>query len=62
MWTDGGRPTGMALVQFSTPAEASMARAKDRQLMGSRYVEIFPATRGDIERYTTRQDGGHPGY
>jgi hypothetical protein len=36
MWTEGGRPTGMALVQFSTPQEASMARNKDKQLMGTR--------------------------
>lgn len=62
MWTDGGRPTGMALVQFTTPQEASVARAKDRQIMGSRYVEIFPATRGDIEKYTARNDGAVVGY
>ncbi len=52
IWTEGGRPTGMALVQFTSPQEASMARAKDRQLMGSRYVEIFPATRGDLDKYS----------
>ncbi|GFR47768.1 hypothetical protein Agub_g9535 [Astrephomene gubernaculifera] len=54
MWTDGGRPTGMALVQFSTPQEASMARNKDKGLMGTRYVEIFPATRGDLEKFMAR--------
>mgnify|MGYP001806785514 CR=1 FL=1 len=54
MWTDGGRPTGMALVQFNTPAEVSMARAKDKQLMGTRYVEIFPATRGDLDKFMAR--------
>ncbi|KXZ45594.1 hypothetical protein GPECTOR_53g87 [Gonium pectorale] len=54
MWTDGGRPTGMALVQFNTPQEASIARNKDKQLMGTRYVEIFPATRGDLDKFMAR--------
>ncbi len=54
MWTDGGRPTGMALVQFNSPNDVSLARAKDKQLMGSRYVEIFPATRGDLEKFMAR--------
>ncbi|PNH05294.1 Heterogeneous nuclear ribonucleoprotein F [Tetrabaena socialis] len=54
MWTDGGRPTGMALVQFTTPQEASVARNKDKALMGTRYVEIFPATRGDLDKFAAR--------
>jgi hypothetical protein len=54
MWTDGGRPTGMALVQFNTPQEASLARNKDKGLMGTRYVEIFPATRGDLDKFMAR--------
>ncbi|EFJ41175.1 hypothetical protein VOLCADRAFT_84201 [Volvox carteri f. nagariensis] len=54
MWTDGGRPTGMALVQFNTPQEASIARSKDKGLMGTRYVEIFPATRGDLDKFMAR--------
>ncbi|GIL69345.1 hypothetical protein Vretimale_13462 [Volvox reticuliferus] len=54
MWTDGGRPTGMALVQFNTPQEASIARNKDKGLMGTRYVEIFPATRGDLDKFMAR--------
>jgi hypothetical protein len=47
---DGGRPSGHAFVEFPTPAEASAAMAKHRQVMGTRYIEIFPASRADLDR------------
>lgn len=47
---DHGRPSGVAFVEFMSPAEATAAMAKNKQMMGSRYVEIFPATRADLDR------------
>lgn len=51
---EGGRPNGIAFVEFPTPQEASAAMVKNKQMMGSRYVEIFPANRTDLERYRAR--------
>lgn len=41
----GGRPSGEAFVEFSTPEERARAIAtKQHSLMGSRYIELFVAT------------------
>jgi heterogeneous nuclear ribonucleoprotein F/H len=48
--TDYGRPTGVALVEFASPQDAAAALAKDKQMMGSRYIEVFPSTRDDLQR------------
>ena len=39
-----GRSSGDGIVEFSNPQDAKQALAKDRQNIGSRYVEIFPST------------------
>eukprot|EP00798_Chlamydomonas_sp_ICE-L_P025659 gene25659-11323_t len=44
------RPSGSAFVEFPTTQEAAKARAKNLQMMGSRYIEIFPADRYDLEK------------
>eukprot|EP01062_Namystynia_karyoxenos_P024233 TRINITY_DN19422_c0_g2_i1.p2 TRINITY_DN19422_c0_g2~~TRINITY_DN19422_c0_g2_i1.p2 ORF type:complete len:400 (+),score=118.94 TRINITY_DN19422_c0_g2_i1:67-1200(+) len=36
-----GRPNGEAYVQFETAADLQAALAKDRQLLGTRYVEVY---------------------
>lgn len=51
---DNGRPSGVAFVEFPTPQEATTAMGKNKQMMGSRYVEMFPANRADLERYKAR--------
>jgi len=51
---DNGRPSGVAFVEFPSPQEATSALAKNKQMMGSRYVEMFPANRADLERYKAR--------
>jgi heterogeneous nuclear ribonucleoprotein F/H len=48
---EGGRPSGIAFVEFPTAAEATGAMGKNKQMMGSRYIEIFPASRADLEKY-----------
>ena len=44
----------MALVEFATPQDAQAAMAKDRQMMGARYVEVFMSSRGELERFLPR--------
>lgn len=38
-----GRTTGEAFVLYGTPAEVEMALAKNKEYLGSRYVEVFRA-------------------
>ncbi|KAI8466024.1 MAG: hypothetical protein J3K34DRAFT_524870 [Monoraphidium minutum] len=52
--TDGGRPTGVALVEFASPPEAQAGMAKDKQMMGSRYIEVFMSSRDELQRYLPR--------
>lgn len=52
--TDYGRPTGVALVEFASPQETQMALAKDKQMMGTRYIEVFLSSRDELQRYLPR--------
>ena len=51
---EGGRPNGIAFVELPNSQEATAAMVKNKQMMGSRYIEIFPANRTDLERYRAR--------
>jgi len=51
------RPTGMAFVEFDSPETAQLALKKHKQTMGSRYIEIFPASEDDRARYLPVQAG-----
>ena len=48
------RPTGVALVEFTSPTDAQAAAAKDKQMMGTRYIEVFPSSREELQRYLPR--------
>lgn len=52
--SEHGRPSGIAFVEFPTPQEATAAMGKNKQMMGNRYIEIFPATKADLDRYRAR--------
>lgn len=39
---ENGRPAGEARVEFSTRQAYDQALAKDKEYMGTRYVELFP--------------------
>ncbi|XP_034152503.1 G-rich sequence factor 1 isoform X2 [Esox lucius] len=43
-----GRKTGEAYVQFLTQEQADQALTKDRELIGNRYIEVFPSNRNEI--------------
>ncbi|GMH34503.1 hypothetical protein BSKO_02337 [Bryopsis sp. KO-2023] len=52
---DFGRPSGVAFVEFRTAEDAQHALSKDRQMMGTRYIEIFASTPEELKRYTCAQ-------
>lgn len=54
-----GRPSGQAFVEFATPEDAAGAMAKDRQMLGNRYVELFPSSREEATRTATGHGGNH---
>jgi len=41
---EDGRASGDAIVSFNSPVEAHQALSRDRQSIGNRYIELFPAT------------------
>lgn len=55
-----GRPNGMAFVEFESPEAAGIALGKDRQLMGSRYIEIFISNEDERARFIPVGGGGGP--
>jgi RNA recognition motif-containing protein len=49
------RPNGTALVRFATPQDAAAAAAAQHmQSLGGRYIEVFPCSREDVQRYMAR--------
>ncbi len=48
-----GRPTGVAFVEFASAEDAANAMAKDRKMLGSRYVELFASSREEATRIST---------
>eukprot|EP00210_Caulerpa_lentillifera_P006992 g6687.t1 len=50
---DYGRPSGTAFVEFSAQDDAQKAMSRDRQMMGTRYIEIFESSAEERARYTT---------
>lgn len=51
---DYGRPSGTAFVEFATPEDAQNAMLKDRQMLGTRYIEIFESSTEERARYTSQ--------
>jgi hypothetical protein len=50
----GGRPAGVAFVEFASVEEARAALAsRNRKSMGSRYVELFASSREEATRVAT---------
>ncbi|KAL0390813.1 UNVERIFIED_CONTAM: RNA-binding protein sym-2 [Sesamum calycinum] len=49
-----GRPAGEAFVEFATPEDSRDAMSKDRMTLGYRYIELFPASREELEEAASR--------
>lgn len=49
-----GRPTGEAFVEFSNAEDSKAAMVKDRMTLGSRYIELFPSSQGELEEAVSR--------
>lgn len=52
-----GRNKGEAYVQFVSHEIAEKALHKDREVMGNRYVEVFPSQKSEIQRSTEPTSG-----
>ena len=53
-----GRPSGNAFVAFDSQQDGEMAMSKNKQMIGTRYIEIFPATREEAAKAAGRRMGG----
>ncbi|KAL6226914.1 PREDICTED: heterogeneous nuclear ribonucleoprotein H3 isoform X1 [Fragaria vesca subsp. vesca] len=49
-----GKATGEAYVEFVSAEEAKRAMSKDKMMIGSRYVELFPSTPDEARRAENR--------
>jgi heterogeneous nuclear ribonucleoprotein F/H len=49
-----GRPSGEAYVEFENAEDSKAAMAKDRMTLGSRYIELFPSSHGEMEDTISR--------
>ncbi|KAK6138403.1 hypothetical protein DH2020_027877 [Rehmannia glutinosa] len=49
-----GRPAGEAFVEFGSPEESKAAMSRDRMTLGNRYIELFPASREELEEAASR--------
>ena len=46
--TPDGRPSGEAYVEFMTAAAQQSALQRHKQQLGTRYIELFPSSKGDL--------------
>lgn len=49
-----GRPTGEAFVEFESAEDSKAAMIKDRMTLGSRYIELFPASQEELDEAVSR--------
>ncbi|KAG8373596.1 hypothetical protein BUALT_Bualt11G0040800 [Buddleja alternifolia] len=54
-----GKATGEAFVEFDSAEEAKKAMCKDKMMIGSRYVELFPSTPDEARRATAPRSSRH---
>ncbi|KAI5613113.1 G-rich sequence factor 1 isoform X1 [Silurus asotus] len=52
-----GRSSGDAFVQFATQEMADEALKKDREIIGSRYIELYPSKKTEIQMQYGREKG-----
>ena len=49
-----GRSTGDAFVLFPTEEESAKALKKHREMMGSRYIELFKSTTAEVQQVSVK--------
>ncbi|XP_077254180.1 uncharacterized protein LOC143893103 [Tasmannia lanceolata] len=49
-----GRPVGEAFVEFSSAEDSKAAMVKDRMMLGSRYIELFPSSIEELDEAVSR--------
>ncbi|KAL5178166.1 Epithelial splicing regulatory protein 2 [Glycine soja] len=49
-----GRPSGEAYAEFASAEDSKAAMVKDRMTLGSRYIELFPSSPGEMEEAISR--------
>ncbi|KAL3850125.1 hypothetical protein ACJIZ3_012007 [Penstemon smallii] len=52
--TSEGRPAGEAFVEFASPEDSRDAMSRDRMTLRYRYIELFPASREELEEADSR--------
>ncbi|KAG7668954.1 hypothetical protein Ndes2437B_g06688 [Nannochloris sp. 'desiccata'] len=53
-----GRVTGQAFVEFESPEQVEIALRKDRQMMGTRYIELFVSSEDERARFLAPGEEG----
>ena len=56
-----GRQTGVCFVELASPSDVETAKSLDREVIGTRYIEVFGADRAELTRSHTpppRNQGG----
>lgn len=48
-----GRATGDAFVLFATEDDANIALGKHRELIGTRYIELFKSTTAEVQQVSS---------
>ncbi|XP_041792466.1 G-rich sequence factor 1 [Chelmon rostratus] len=56
----GGKNSGQAFVQFSSQKAADEALQRDREIMGNRYIEVFPSRSEEIHSRKRPRNSGPP--
>ncbi|XP_070689464.1 G-rich sequence factor 1 [Pempheris klunzingeri] len=58
--SDRGRRSGEAFVQFSSQEAANEALKRDREVIGNRYIEVFPSRSEEVNSWRRRMSSASP--
>ncbi|XP_074321280.1 uncharacterized protein LOC141657832 [Silene latifolia] len=61
IYNSAGRASGDAFVKFASAEDSKSAMVKDKKTLGSRYVELFPATQEEMDEAVASGRSGDEG-